>query len=169
MVRHHIIPQMSLRRFADVDERLVMRRRDDWSVAVPTTVRRACAESGFYAIPAEQVADTHQVGHDPEIVERILSEVEGGAKEVFDRLVAGQLPLSAHDKYELSLFLSLQVTRGWAYREQMQELRDLAVPHLIDAALTDDKIRKHLRARGEQCQGDERFRVRAWGSSLWSR
>ena len=54
--RHHLVPQMLLRPFADDNQKLVMVSRDDPGQVTLTRVRTACAEVGFYTIPTDDVA-----------------------------------------------------------------------------------------------------------------
>lgn len=51
MPRHHLVPEMYLRRFADESKRLVMVSRDDLTAALPITVKNACNEAGSTRSP----------------------------------------------------------------------------------------------------------------------
>ncbi len=60
---------MLLKRFADADDKIVMVSRQTPANTIVTKAATACAEVGFYAIPAHDVEDIHRVGHDAEGVE----------------------------------------------------------------------------------------------------
>ncbi len=90
--RHHLVPQFLLRRFADDDAKLVMVKRDDLSVSLPTTVNNACNEAGFYRIDTEDVAPSHQDGHDPEAAEKTLAAFEARADKSIRRIIEGATP-----------------------------------------------------------------------------
>jgi len=148
MARHHIVPQMTLRRFADSVDRIVMVGRTDGR-RLETKARTACAETGFYSIPTADIEEHAQAGHDPEFVEKVLAQIEGNAKRIFDCVLDGAFPLPSEDKFKLSLFLSLQMTRDWSYREQINELIDQLFPYYLESALTDEKIRGFLKGRDD--------------------
>lgn len=120
MPRHHIVPQLLLRRFADADERLVMVEREDPDHVVPTKVRTAAAEAGFYRIPAEDLEEHAQAGHDPELAERALADLESAAGPVIEGVLGGTLAIGDWEKYRLSQFAALQLARGWRFREDIR-------------------------------------------------
>jgi hypothetical protein len=47
----------------------------------------ACAEVGFYAIPTDDVEQTHRAGHDPEGIEGTLARIESDTVPVIEHLV----------------------------------------------------------------------------------
>ncbi len=103
---------MVLRRFADRAERIVMISRDDpGRDPITTSIKNAAAEAGFYRIDADDVADSHHSGHDPEAIEHTLSAVEGLTRPLLDALAQGRLP-TFEERYRLSQFLALQHVRG---------------------------------------------------------
>lgn len=76
------------------------------SKRIETKVKTACAESGFYSIPTQDVDESARENHDPELVEKILSQIESGARVLVDRILARNFPLAHEDKFQLSLFLA---------------------------------------------------------------
>ncbi len=149
MARHHLVPQMLLRRFATADERLVMAAREAPHAAHPLTVRRACAEIGFYAIPADDLEPYAREGHDPEIVEQTLSGVEGAATPLLDALCAGQLPEDEDDRVTLGLFAALQMTRGWQFRRDVSEAMNASMQLHLRERITPEGVRDFLSERGD--------------------
>ncbi len=52
MARHHLVPQMLLRRFAE-DGRILQASPRDGGSPIHMTVSKACAEAGFYELELE--------------------------------------------------------------------------------------------------------------------
>ncbi len=122
MRRHHVVPQMLLRGFADDRGRLVMVPREGGK-PVPLTVGDAAVECGFYEIDVpDDLADTF----DSEHVENLLSQVESQARPILDDMLAGRFPLDPKAKFDLALFLALQMTRGRVFREDFHEIGQAA-------------------------------------------
>jgi hypothetical protein len=125
--RHHLVPQVYLRHFADGRNRLHLVDRDDLTRTVPSTVNNALNETGFYqwhtGLGPEDVPDP-AVLH-PEYVEsRLLSEFEGRAVSPLARILdTGRPPATAEDRYHLSHFIALQVTRGRRFRNGLGQAR----------------------------------------------
>lgn len=142
--RHHLVPQSLLRRFADERERLVMVPRLGGEPK-RTSVATACAETGFYAI---EVADEYVDQADSEYVETLLSQVEDKAKRHLDAILDGCFPLSDQTKFDLALFLALQVARGWVFRNDLVEIATHAA-RMHTATISEDRVREWLRERGE--------------------
>lgn len=138
--RHHIIPKMAILRFADAGGKVLMISRDDLNKRVSTVARKACAEVGFNRIAPEDVKEEFRDLHDPEMIENALSNVEGAAKHVIDEILDGAFPLSKQARYDLGLFLSLQMSRGWAWRKQWKQSGDLIAHLYARSAMPDDKF-----------------------------
>ena len=125
MIRSHIVPQLLLKRFAsEPSEHGQLRELDraDLPSAHPTTVRKACREAGDYRIEAEDLEEWAREGHDPEIAENALGGVEAEAGALVEDLIAGQLPRTDADRFHLALFVALQATRGWQFREELNQI-----------------------------------------------
>lgn len=143
MPRHHVVPQLVLRRFADETERIVMADRDPPHRTVMTKVRTAAAENGFYRIETDDVADGHREGQDPELVEKALSGVEGAAAGPLAGLIEGRFP-SLEDRFRIALLVALQAVRGQGFRDEMERVATLAARTHLRATVTDGKIRGWL-------------------------
>lgn len=115
---------------------------------VETTVRTAAAETGFYRIDTDDVAESYQAGHDPEAVEKTLAAIEATATPLIGNLIAGRLPSSAEERFQLSLFVSLQYARGWSLREEINRLGTLTARSHLSVVLTDDRVRNYLTEAG---------------------
>ena len=101
-------------------------------------------------MPTEEIAESHQEGHDPEQVEKVLSQVETDAKPMIDRLCEGIFPPSTEERYRLSMFAALQLTRGWRFRRDMDDLASIAARmHLEQLDNLDERIVTFLRRRGD--------------------
>lgn len=91
------------------------------------TVDKACAEQAFYTIAAEDVEETHRVHHDPEAVEKVFAGLESEAAQIVSAVLDGGFPLSPEHRFKLSLFVALQMTRGWRFRRDMNDLGTFAM------------------------------------------
>lgn len=72
MDRHHLVPQMYLRNFADASSKLTMVAGGDLTRSHTVTVKNACNEAGFYTIPTEDIEPYARAGHDPDALEKRL-------------------------------------------------------------------------------------------------
>ena len=144
MPRHHLVPQSLLGNFANENRQLVMVPRAGGGPRL-TSVRKACAEAGFYEI---EVNEAYRGKVDREHVETLLSQVEGTAKGHLESLVGGNFPLSDHDRFDLALFLALQFTRGWSFRQDLVELANHGA-RLHAKTVSEEEIRQWLRQRGD--------------------
>jgi hypothetical protein len=140
---------MLLRNFADADQMLAMVSRDEPRQVKLTKVRTACAEVGFYTIPTDDVAPSHQAGHDPESVEKLLSQVEGSTAPIFADMVQSRFPPSEEQRFQASLFVALQISRGWRFRYDVNAFATLAARRQLPTLATDERIRRYLRQRGK--------------------
>lgn len=141
---------MYLRRFADKRGRLVMINRDNPTQRRIVTVNNACNEVGYYSIPTEDVQPSHREGHDPELVERVLSDIEGDAAAHLDRILLNHVfPPSREARLRLSLFVALQMTRGWGFRTEMEALANIALRQSLQSELTPDRIEEFVRRQGK--------------------
>lgn len=148
MARHHVVPQMLLRRFADTDERIAMVARENPSRVVHTKVRTAAAEVGFYRIPAEDLEEYARDGHDPELTERALADLESAAGPVIEGVLDRTLPIGEEERYRLSQFTALQLARGWRFRDEIQALMTWHARQQLRTTVTPDRIRNHLLSVG---------------------
>ena len=76
--RHHTVPQFYLRNFANQDGQVLLVDRDALGRANLTTVKKACAEVGFYRVdPDAFVLGDDDQRPDPEIIEQHLMNRPG--------------------------------------------------------------------------------------------
>lgn len=150
-MRHHLVPQMYLRRFADADGKLTMIDRAGVLPARTVSVNRACNESGYYTIPADDLEEHAREEHDPELVEKLFASIESDAAVVIARIIRDhELPArGSTDRFDLALLVAQQITRGWAFRAELEEMVNLQARLYLQPELTDARIRQHLREAGE--------------------
>lgn len=153
------MPQMRLKRFADDRQQLVVIPRDNRDETFRSSIRKAAAEVGFYAIPKEDLEAHAREAHDPEGAERALSLLEGAAAAAIDGLLAGDFPpRDPTHRLHLSSFIALQQTRGWRFRRDFAELARLTAPTFIRANVSAERVREVLVAH---CQSAEPVDVEA--------
>jgi hypothetical protein len=128
------------------------------------SVAKACAEQGFYEIAAGDLEESHRAGHDPEAVEKVLASIEGTVSRIMADVLRDGFPLPEERRFKLALFTSLQVTRGWRFRSEMNELGTFAMRQYLET-LSADYFRDWLRGRGEASDADAvaAFRGRVLG------
>lgn len=143
--RHHTVPQMYLRFFADEAEQVRLVSRHDPSRSHRSALHNAVTEAGFYRIEVAELArEEDRATFDPESVEEGLSGLEGAAKPTLMKLVSSGLThFEDADWYRLYQFVALQTVRGNRWRSQLK------------AALTRP-IRDHYVATG-LISGAEKF------------
>jgi hypothetical protein len=133
MDRHHIVPQFLLRRFANEDGQLRALDRSDLNSVHRTSVTKACLEAGYYRIETEDLEEWARDGHDPEFVEKTLSSIETDAANITANIIAGELPHTEADRLHLALFVALQMTRGWQFRDEMNQIGTLRMREELGA------------------------------------
>lgn len=149
--RHHLVPRFYLKRFADDRQNLVVVTRNAPHRSTMKPVKVVCAKEGFYAMPTEDIAEGHRDGHDPEIVEQVLSQIESDTATAIETLLAGRFPPTMQDRYRITQFIALQMTRGHAFRDDTEALATLAAKTYIDTSPRSaaEGIRQWLNARGD--------------------
>jgi hypothetical protein len=139
---------MYLRRFANSKERLVMVSRENSEVRHPTSVNKACNEVGFYTIPTGDLEVQARAGHDPERVEAIFAAVEGDSRKYIAEILDGGFPPSLEARYRLSMFIALQIARGWGFRRDVENIANIMAPDFVAMQATPDRVRATLRRSG---------------------
>ena len=124
-------------------------RNDITASYPPVTVNNACNEIGFYKIPTDDLEVEARDGHDPEQVETILAEIEGESKKYIDEMLNGVFPPRLEARFRLSMYVALQMTRGWGFRQEVDELNTLMVPHFAEMYITPERVRAELRRSGQ--------------------
>lgn len=154
--RHHLVPQMHLRRFATAKERIKMVRRDDLGRAHLSSVDSACAEVGFYALDPAAAREVDPDGHGSEVIEQVLGGIETAAAQTIRELLGGSFfPPHGEHRRILSLFIALGMTRGWRFRSQQDTLETMIARDFVDGQIHDDYIRFILRGTGRGASGEE--------------
>src|SRR5258708_36106431 len=85
----------------------------------------------------------------PERVEKVLGEIEGESKEYIDEMLKGGFPPRQEARFRLSMYVALQITRGWSFRHQVNELTTLMAPHFVELHATPERVRATLRRLGQ--------------------
>jgi len=122
--------------------------RDDIATSFSVTVNNACNQIGFYEIPVDDLEVEACEGHDPEQVEAIFAGIEGESNQCINEMMCGIFPPSAESRFRLSMYIALQVTRGWSFRQRMDEVANLLAPHYVELHATPDRVRAMLRHSG---------------------
>lgn len=110
----HYVPQFLLRNFGNgkKDQLWVYDKATGRSFL--TNAKNIASESRFYDFELDGEAVT---------LEPMLSQLEGDAKPIFDRILEADslAPLDDEDKAMVAIFLSVQLTRTRAFREQWSD------------------------------------------------
>jgi hypothetical protein len=117
------------------------------------TVANACVEQGFYEIAAGDLEESHRAGHDPETVEKVFASIESTVSGIMADVLRDGFPLPPEHRFKLALFAALQVTRGWRFRREMNDLGTFAMRQHLET-LSPDYFREWLRSRGEASDAD---------------
>lgn len=152
--RHHLVPQMYLKNFADAKSRVALVDRDDPTRRIVTTVRNACAEVGFYRIDPESIdaSAADDVVIHPELIEQQLSRFETAARPGLFQLVRTRSKdaLTRDDWYHLVNFIALQSVRGRRWRDDFDSVATHATRMHLAESVSDEKIRDWLKDAGER-------------------
>lgn len=152
--RHHLVPQMYLRNFANADSQVALADRDDPTRRFVTSVRKACAEVGFYRIEPEAIdaSSAENVTVHPELVEQELSKFETAASPGLSELVRTRSKdsLTMEDWYHLVNFIALQSVRGRRWREDFDSVATHAARQYLAESLSDKEIRDVLKRDGKR-------------------
>ena len=151
MIRSHIVPQFLLRRFANEKEQLRALDRTGMRSPHLTSVERACREAGYYRIETQDLEDWARDGHDPELAETALRDVEDKAAGIVADIIAGKHPRTDADRFHLALFVALQITRGWQFADELNQIGTLQMRQEFQERREElaAKARAWLRHRGQ--------------------
>jgi hypothetical protein len=122
--------------------------RENIDVWHHSTVNNACNEVGFYAIPTDDLEAQARAGHDSEQVESVFSAVEGDSSKYITEILDGGFPPSLEARYRLSMFIALQIARGWGFRRDLEAIVNLTAPDFVAMQTTPDRVRAALRKSG---------------------
>lgn len=135
---------MYLRRFANTRRQVTLIDRADPARRHLSAVVKACRETGFYEIPTDDLDELAREGHDPEMVEKTLADIEGTAAIRFEELLDGGCPPTDEVRFRLSLFFGLQVARGTAFRQAMDQIARIMGPKWIATEISLERVRDWL-------------------------
>lgn len=137
--RHHTVPQFYLRGFA-ADNRIATIRLPGEHRFIQS-VRDASVSKNFYAL------EDHPEGSD--VIEKALSEIEGAAAAVLEKVQGGTWPLPIEDRMSLGYFISLQATRVPVQRQSFDKAAAMILRLQIGAG-GKSGLRKTLEERGQE-------------------
>lgn len=150
--RHHLVPKFYLRRFAK-HERVRVRPRDFGKKAFETHVENASVRSHYYTVDLKD-------GTRSTAIEKMLSEVEGAAADVFRGLDNGVIP-SGEAREMFSFYMTLQMTRTQSQRKTMDEMGTAVVRRLLEIAPIAMARDLFVKRTGHEPRDDELERERA--------
>jgi hypothetical protein len=102
-------------------------------------------------MPTETITESHRAGHDPEIVEGLLSRIEHETAQALTRLLGDQFPPTIEDRYTVTQFIAVQMTRTQRFRDDTEALMTFAAQQRIEMELTNnpERIAQWLKSRCE--------------------
>ncbi|MEU2873893.1 DUF4238 domain-containing protein [Streptomyces olivoreticuli] len=153
--RHHTVPRLLLRRFADGERiiRVPLDGGDRRTVGIAdVTVHR-----DFYSVRDKN-------GHLDDTVEDLLAELEGKAAKVIHEVIDGAWPLPIEERAVLAEWMAAQYARIPAARKAQNEVADHLGKVLI-AMGRKPEIRRHLEATSTESVSDEQVEA-LWGDLM---
>lgn len=139
--RHHFIPRMYLRRFADKKRRVRVYDRASGR-RFTTNIANAAVETGFYDIVRED-------GQRDLAAEQVLSRIEAAASAALDRVSVLNFPPSQADRESIVTFLATMRTRTRESRDIRDGMVDALGTHLREGEeMTDEAIGALFRRSG---------------------
>lgn len=145
--KHHIVPRLHLRRFANARGQVRVVARDALSRSFIASVDDVPAERDFYSFETEDGRSQH-------VETKLLGLIEAEAAIAIERLIGGQFPPSEEDRARLAAFVAAQWCRGWDMREAMNAV----VAHMIQTYtvnMTRTALRNSIRERENRDATDE--------------
>lgn len=148
MPRHHYVPQFLLRGFSDERDLLKMVSRADQTVSRLSAVRKTAAQNGFYAIPTDEVQVEARDGHNPEIIEAHLAQIEAAAASDVRAIRNGSFEFTLEAHYRLVRLVALQLARVPGFRRDYIHLANVAARDQVASRLTPVRVKRHLKRMG---------------------
>ncbi|RWR18234.1 DUF4238 domain-containing protein [Microbacterium enclense] len=143
--RHHVVPRFYLEGFAKARLLRVVDLPGDNRFT--QSVTSATVENDYYTV------ESHPEGGD--VFERALGRIEAEASQVFRQVTQENMwPLHPVDRETLATFITLQLLRGPAQREQLKQTA-LAVARLIISASGPHGLQRLAAAHGEDLSAAE--------------
>lgn len=144
--RHHLVPQVYLRRFGDERGRIAMVDVEK-SVSIVTTVGNVAVEGNFYTVQVEDNPSDR-------LEQRHLSRVEGLIGRAFTGLDHGWPPVGLV-RSGLANFCALQIVRGREFRDWQTHAFDKAHKDRFRSMSRDDLRKQLTEAQGAPPSEDE--------------
>lgn len=155
--KHHLLPASYLERWV-VDERIRVTETDSRNTYV-TRPDRAARVTDFYSLASDQL-DNKKIP--PLLIETILSQIEGDAKQIIDKLIeGGPRALTLIEALAFEQFLAFQIVRGRMFREQLAEAAD-RTEFALWSGISDEGIAAHLSEQGIENDPDEVAYIRGF-------
>ena len=111
--RHHLVPELHLKRFATTKGQVRVLHREDPSRKFVTSLENVPVERDFYAVETPD-------GRSQWVEKNLLGQIETDAAPAIGRLLGKSFPPNDDDRERISAFLALQHLRGWGSREQIR-------------------------------------------------
>ena len=135
--KHHTVPAFYLRRFADSDERLLVRDRPTGRLLPPITVSKLAIRDFYTTVNDDGTLDGR--------MEELLGRVEGEAAQLLKLLLSPYRrpgPLTAAEQVTLCQFLAFQMVRGPRKRREMELQADYTIKLQAGDQLTEQDLRE---------------------------
>ncbi|TQF14238.1 DUF4238 domain-containing protein [Myxococcus llanfairpwllgwyngyllgogerychwyrndrobwllllantysiliogogogochensis] len=144
--RHHLVPQMHLKRFADHKRRIIMVSRDQ-KKRVSTDIKKACVQTDYYAVETNngRMQD----------VEGLLSVIESNAAAAIENILSGKFPPSPTDREAIALFIGFQCVRGDETLQGYGQVVDVLTKKIISNATREEIIETFHRREGREPTEEE--------------
>jgi hypothetical protein len=151
--RHHLVPQMHLKRFADHKRRIVMVSRDQ-KKRLSLNINQAYVQTDYYAVETGN-------GRSQE-VEKLLSHIESEATTAIERMLSGKFPPSPDDRAAVAMFIGFQCLRGDEHREGYEQVFDTLTKMMLANTTRKDVIEHFRKDKGrdpteEEITDEKRF------------
>lgn len=132
--RHHTVPKFYLERFA-VGTNVMLVKRDDFTVSLPTDITNATVEKHFYTLDFEE-------GRSPELEHFFADVIEPMGAGAIRRIVdQGFFPPPPGRRTALSTFCAFQLIRGAAVRHAIRDHYE-AVAKKVASSISREKARE---------------------------
>jgi hypothetical protein len=141
--RHHVVPKLHLRGFADDREQVRVVTRDDLTKSYCASISDATVQRDFYALETD-------AGPSHVLETEVLAKAEGECKAPLSRLLGGTFPPTMQDRLLLAKFIALQWVRSENQTERISALLEglaklvtvNATPHTVRQAVLETQGRE---------------------------
>lgn len=144
--RHHTVPALHLRGFANDRGQVRIVARDDFKRTFIASVDDATVQRDFYAVETPSGLSQH--------VEQLLSVLETNAAPAIARMLGSTFPPSEDDRAHIAAFVATQWLRGWDMREAMA-LPTAHTAQMLVMNATKESYRRFFRETENRDASDE--------------